>query len=609
MKRLNASVIAAAILFSAMCLTAAATDVKTEAQTNIQTSGKAEHSQPVKTGGKPAEKSETKTATESSSKIDTKITEKADLSTTSKQNKKTESAVIEKQEVKEISFAVPAPERENSILQHKNALKYANEKLAASVKNMPEKYWYPVYHAAPPANWMSSPSGFSYFNKEYHLFYQHNPFAPQYGKMYWGHMSSSDMINWKNLPVALAPTDNYDKNGVLSGTSIVKDGLLYLLYSGSHNMNGNKSQMVNLAMSKDGLNFVKSANNPVVLKPPAIRGLKISNEHFRDPFVWKHGDTFYSLIGTQNIPTKDGMVLIYKSSDLTNWKFNGITALGNKSEIGYMWESPALVRVDNMDVLAISPQGIKPNGKNFLNKHQSGWFVGNLDYNTGKFKQVGAFGVFDKGFDFYAPQFIKTEDGRVVMIGWLGMADSAIPEKAEGWSGMMSIPRELKIINKKVYTLPVEEMKKLRAQTICLKDKIIESEKSFLQINGDSYELDIVADMSEAKSLGIELRASDTQKTILSYDKEKGALVLNRDKSGKDLTGEREAPLKLSNNLLKLRIFVDKSSVEVFANDGEIVMSSRIYPDRKSTGIKFIANGKVKLQSLNFYKLKPVAEK
>ena len=104
MKRLNASVIAAAILFSAMCLTAAATDVKTEAQTNIQTSGKAEHSQPVKTGGKPAEKSETKTATESSSKIDTKITEKADLSTTSKQNKKTESAVIEKQEVKEISF-------------------------------------------------------------------------------------------------------------------------------------------------------------------------------------------------------------------------------------------------------------------------------------------------------------------------------------------------------------------------------------------------------------------------------------------------------------------------------------------------------------------------
>ena len=593
MKRLNASVIAAAILFSAMCLTVNAADEKLDVKSNIQTQSKQEQTK----------KEQTKKA--EPAKTDTKAEQKQEA----KSATKTDTKVEQKQEIKEISFAVPAPERETSILQHRNALKYANEKLAAAVKNMPEKQWYPVYHAAPPANWMSSPNGFSYFNKEYHLFYQHNPFAPQLEKIHWGHLVSSDLIHWRHMPVAVAPTDNYDKNGVLSGTAIVKDGLLYLIYSGNYDTNGHKVQMVNLAMSKDGINFVKSANNPVVLKPPAIRGLKVSNEHFRDPFVWKHDNNFYVLIGTQNIPTKDGMVLIYKSSDLTNWKFNGITAIGNKSEIGYMWESPALVQIGDTDVLAISPQGIKPNGKNFLNKYQSGWFVGKLDYNTGKFKQIGAFGLFDKGFDFYTPQFLKTDDGRVVMIGWLGMSDSENPEKNEGWAGMMSIPRELKIVNKKVYTVPVEEMKKLRGQSVLLKDKIIENEKSFLQVNGDSYELDLEADMTEAKSLTLELRSSDTQKTVLSYNKENSLLILNRDKSGKALTGEREAQLKLNNNILKLRVFVDKSSIEVFANDGEVVMSSRIYPDKKSTGIKFIADGKVKLKCFNFYKLKPATSK
>lgn len=596
--RFSASMIAAAVLFSALCFPAAA-DVKSDIKTESNTVKKEAAQNIAKTESKPD-------AQTTSQKSEQKSEQKAAVKT---DTPKSEQKPEQKQEIKEISFVVPAPERENSILRHKNAIKYANEKLAAAAKNISEKYWYPVYHAAPPANWMSNPNGFAYFNKEYHLFYRHNPFAPNLEKIYWGHMASKDLLHWSHKPIALAPTDNYDVNGVLSGSAIEKDGLLYLLYSGNYNTGGHKSQMVNLAMSKDGINYVKSANNPVVLKPPAIRGLKISGEHFRDPFVWKHGDCYYALVGTQNIPTKDGLILIYKSSDLTNWKFNGITAIGNKSEIGYMWESPALVQVGGVDILAISPQGIKPNGKSFLNKNQSGWFVGTLDYNTAKFKQTGAFGLFDRGFDFYAPQFIKTGDGRVVMIGWLGMSDSPTPEAAEGWAGMMSIPRELKIVNKKVYTLPIEEMKNLRGQTVSLKDKVIENEKSFMQINGDVYELEIEADMAEAKGFTLELRASDTHKTVISYNKEKSLLIFNRDKSGKSLTGERETPLKLNNNILKLRIFVDKSSIEVFANDGEVVMSSRIYPDKKSTGIKFIADGKVMLKVLNFYKIKTLSEK
>ena len=628
MRRWSSPFIAVLVLFSALCLPAgceeaAKTDIKSE-------NAKA---QEIKAQNPSGQKNSAKTTETTAS--DDKKDEKAPKShTTDKTAVKTEkntpagktentlepetksASQPQKQEtdkkdteIKEISFSVPAPERETSILNHRNAIKYANEKLAASAKKLTEMQWYPAFHAAPPANLMDSPNGLAYFNNKYHLFYQHNPFSTDSGRLYWGHAVSEDMVHWENYPVALAPTDNYDRDGVYPGSAIEKDGLIYLLYSGNYDRNSRKAQMVNLAMSKDGINFVKSANNPVLLNPPAIRGLNVSKELFRDPFVWKHENYYYALIGTQNIPTKDGMVLIYESNDLTNWKFKGITAIGHKGEIGYMWDAPGLVNIDGMDVLLISPQGIKPSGKNFLNKNQSGWFVGNIDYTTGKFKQTGGFGLFDRGFDFYSPQVMKNKDGRVVIIGKLGMDETPNPEKAEGWSGMMSIPREIKIVNKKVVTLPVEEIKNLRGQAVCIKDKTIEGEKSFLQINGDAYELELEADLKDAKRFSLALRNSETQKTVLTYDREKSALLLNRDKSGADLSGEREASLALDNNILKLRIFVDKSSVEIFAGSGEVVMSSRIYPDKNSTGIKFISDGKTVIKNLNFYKLKSIHTK
>lgn len=628
MRRWSSPFIAVLVLFSALCLPAgceeaAKTDIKSEnakaqeikaqnpsgqknssktTETTASDDKKDEKAPKSHTTDKTAVKTEKNTPagkTENTLELETKSASQPQKQETDKKDT----------EIKEISFSVPAPERETSILNHRNAIKYANEKLAASAKKLTEMQWYPAFHAAPPANLMDSPNGLAYFNNKYHLFYQHNPFSTDSGRLYWGHAVSEDMVHWENYPVALAPTDNYDRDGVYPGSAIEKDGLIYLLYSGNYDRNSRKAQMVNLAMSKDGINFVKSANNPVLLNPPAIRGLNVSKESFRDPFVWKHENSYYALIGTQNIPTKDGMVLIYESNDLTNWKFKGITAIGHKGEIGYMWDAPGLVNIDGMDVLLISPQGIKPSGKNFLNKNQSGWFVGNIDYTTGKFKQTGGFGLFDRGFDFYSPQVMKNKDGRVVIIGKLGMDETPNPEKAEGWSGMMSIPREIKIVNKKVVTLPVEEIKNLRGQAVCIKDKTIEGEKSFLQINGDAYELELEADLKDAKRFSLALRNSETQKTVLTYDREKSALLLNRDKSGADLSGEREASLALDNNILKLRIFVDKSSVEIFAGSGEVVMSSRIYPDKNSTGIKFISDGKTVIKNLNFYKLKSIHTK
>ena len=484
---------------------------------------------------------------------------------------------------------------------------YANE----SLKNSKKIQWYPAFHLASNGNSMKEPSGFVYFQGQYHLFFEDSIDNNDPKKMQWGHSVSPDMLNWRYLNAALKPSTEYDKDGINSGSAIVDQDMLYLLYTGREVKKVNEKTEIhetqNLAMSKDGKNFGKSANNPVIKMAPHYSYLDFSSSTFSDPFVWKQSDRYYALVGSQYEKTKDGAVLLFKSKDLRNWVFINVTAVGRNGEMGQVWESPNFVHIGQDDVLMISPKGIKPQGKAFLNKNQSGWFVGKLDYDTGKFKQKGAFGLFDKGFDFYAPSVIKTPDNRVVMIGMLGMEGSSLPEKSEGWTGMMSIPREMKIVNNRVVTTPVSEIKSLRDSGVIYKNQTLNGDRDFSNIKGDVYELNVDADLTNAKTFSIHLRSSASQETVLSYDKDTKVLKLNRDKSGSGLKGEREAHLNLeNNNLLKLRIFVDKSSIEIFANDGQVVMSSRIYPDKSAQGIKFVSNGQVKLNNLEFYKLKSI---
>ena len=118
-------------------------------------------------------------------------------------------------------------------------------------------------------------------------------------------------------------------------------------------------------MSKDGINFGKSANNSVIKLPPHYSVFDFSSQDFRAPFVWKQSDRFYALIGSQYEKTKDGAVLLFKSQDLRNWYFINISAIGRNGEIGSMWETPSLAQIGNEDVLIISPEGIKQKGNLF----------------------------------------------------------------------------------------------------------------------------------------------------------------------------------------------------------------------------------------------------
>ena len=494
---------------------------------------------------------------------------------------------------------------------HKNTLDTARTVRDEINKNIKQSDFYPTYHFASTANLISRPTNIVRFNGQYHMFYEQNPFNTEKQNFLIGHSSSPDLLHWITNPFAITSSEDYDKDGIYSGGAIVDKEMVYLIYTGRvlKAIEGYTEikETQNLAMSKDSINFGKSANNAVIKTAPHYAGMFFSSENFRTPYIWKHNDKYYMLVGTRFEETKDGAAVLYKSDDLRNWIFVNVAAIGHKGEMGDLWENPQLITVGEEVILVISTQSIKSKEKHFLNKHNSGWFIGKLDYNTGKFKQKGPFGLFDYGFDFYAPKISKIEDNKYILIGNLNMPESQHPEKMDKWAGMMSIPRTIEIKDGKIYTQPFKALEQLRTEPVYYKNQKINGTKELAQIFGDAFEMELQVDLTNAKSFSIKLRVSETQETTITYDKITNTLKLNRDKSSNpkyQITGEREASLPLNNHQLKLQIFVDTSSVEIFANDGAIAMSSRIYPDKGSTDIFFAADGYAQINYLNFFKLK-----
>lgn len=479
------------------------------------------------------------------------------------------------------------------------------QEAAASVKEMRDKVnqspWKPSYHLAPPAYWMNDPNGFSYYHGEYHLFYQHHPFSPDWGPMYWGHFKSRDLAHWEEAPIALAPSEEYDRDGCFSGSAIEKDGKLYLMYTGNQwtgpDHDKDLYQVQALAVSEDGITFEKVPENPVI--DPAPEG-DIHPYHFRDPKVWKKGDHYYCVLGSR---TKEhaGQVLLYRSEDLYHWEFVNVAAKG-EGNFGFMWECPDLFEIDGQTILMMSPQGMEPEGSLYHNLHQAGYVVGQLDYETGNLKH-GEFELLDHGFDFYAPQTMEDPWGRRIMIAWMNMWESHMPEQEEGFAGAMTIPRELILENGKLKSKPVPELEKRRKNHKGYSNIRVEGESVLPGIEGNAVELKVTIDAKDASQFGLKLRAGNNEETELLYIKEERSIVLDRSLSGKGPGGIRRAEIELEDKLLTLHVFIDHSSVEVFINDGEKVMTARIYPEKDSTSIRFFSDKPIELLQVHKWDL------
>lgn len=444
--------------------------------------------------------------------------------------------------------------------------------------------WRQTFHIQPLSGLLNDPNGFSFYHGEYHLFYQWFPLGPVHGLKYWYHTKSKDLVSWENAGIGIAPDDYYDSHGAYSGSAIEYEGKLYLFYTGNtrdENWQRHPYQCIAI-MEKTGQ--IEKLTHPFIRDVP-----EGYTNHFRDPKVWRENDTFYAVIGAQR-KDKTGCVVLYRSSNLVNWTFEGElqTDLGT---FGYMWECPDYFELQNYGVLMFSPQGLEPKGDLYHNIYQSGYVIGSkLDTITHSLSH-GSFQELDRGFDFYAPQTMVNPDGRRILVGWMGLPEIDLPTDKNGWAHCLTLPRELSVRNGKLIQRPVQELQALRRQETEVKGVLKNTKNMYEEFKGVSYEMVCEFENNDAVEFGIEFRAGDDEKTVIKYDTVEKKVILDRSSSG-ETVGEAYGTIRkcfVNTKKIKFHLFVDTSSVEIFINDGEEVFTSRIFPRENRNEIRFFA--------------------
>ncbi|MFZ1873198.1 MAG: glycoside hydrolase family 32 protein [Chania sp.] len=448
----------------------------------------------------------------------------------------------------------------------KKALAQADHAIEALRAQRRDDY-YPRFHLAALAGWINDPNGLICINGVYHAFYQHHPYDEHWGPMHWAHATSSDLGHWQHQPIALAPGDDYDRDGCFSGCAVDDNGVLTLIYTGHAwlGKTGDDDQVREvqcLATSHDGVNFVKQG--PVLAPPAGI-------QHFRDPKVWRDAGSWWMVIGAKE--NNLGQARLYRSSDLRDWQFERVLAQAQNAAQGYMWECPDFFPLGERQVLLFSPQGLVAQGYRNRNRFQSGYLLGN--WQPGQdFTVTQPFCELDAGHDFYAPQTFTAADGRRMLFAWMDMWESAMPSKAHGWAGALTLPRELTLdAQGKVLMNPARELAALRTEPQRLGALQCHNQQQLL--GSDLHELLLIVDInaSEAERYGMAVGKA----ARVYVDNQARRLVLERFNPEPGLCGCRSVPLP-EGDTLTLRIFVDRSSLEVFVNQGEACLTSRIYP-------------------------------
>lgn len=331
-----------------------------------------------------------------------------------------------------------------------NATNVADSYIVHSLASVKKGYRH-TYHVMPPVGWMNDPNGFCYAFGKYQLFFQFYPYGAAWNSMHWGHYTTEDFVKWQLQPTALAPSGTADRDGCYSGSAIVKDGKLYLMYT---SVLGSR-QTQSLAVSSDGVHFEKLGE---VIKSDQLPK-SCARSDFRDPKVFKRGELYYAVLGSLSTQ-QEGQILLYRSPDLFKWEYVGTLRRDMLTTRG-IYECPDLISLGGKDILIASPQGYETQDWRYENLHSSIYMVGELNTEKGSF-HIDDEDEIDGGMDFYAPQTLSAPDGRTVMIAWMQMWSRTTPTAQHGWVGSMTLPRELTLKDGKLYQAPVREIERYR---------------------------------------------------------------------------------------------------------------------------------------------------
>lgn len=458
------------------------------------------------------------------------------------------------------------------------------------------------YHFMPQTGWLNDPNGLIYFCGKYHYFFQYNPYYGMWDYMHWGHAISSDLLHWEYLPLALAPSEVYDdhmRGGCFSGSAIEHDGKLFLVFTGTTNLGNGFEQTQCVAYSKDGINFEKYENNPVLKAPEGV-----PSHQFRDPKVWKHDNMYYMVCGASRGDM--GQALLYCSKDLLCWNYVNVLA-ESRGEWGYMWECPDFYKLGDKYVLTFSPMG--------AGEHTAVYFTGDFDYDTGKF-DCHVSGEIDWGLDYYAPQSFIAPDGRRIAVAWANEWDWMSfwkdwgPTYREGWCGFFNIPREVKLMSDgRLQFVPIKELEALRKDAYKADCLIVKDSKiKLIAGDGVSFEIKMKIDLceSDAERLELYLRCGDNKKTVCTFDFKNAVMSVNRNESDGWSKGISKSTMFLKGKReLDIHIFSDQSSIEIFTDQYKNNHSDNIFAESTQNQTSICAyGGKVVIKEYESYGLK-----
>lgn len=489
------------------------------------------------------------------------------------------------------------------------ALCWKELKLSGSFDMANKESFRPVYHHTPAYGWMNDPNGMFYKDGVYHLYFQYNPYGSVWGNMHWGHSTSTDLMHWKFEGCAIVP-DTW--GAIFSGSCVVdhentagfgKEAVV-AFYTSAKSTPWGDIQMQSMAYSLDnGKTFTKYEGNPI---------LTSSERDFRDPKVFWYAPGKHWVM----ILAVGQHMEIYSSVNLKEWK--------KESEFGAMqgahggvWECPDLVEIPvegTREKKWVLICNLNPGGP--FGGSAAQYFVGSFDGKKFVNESPTQTKWMDWGKDNYATvTWSNAPDGRCIALGWMSNWQYANNVPTRQYRSANTLARDLTLYREgqELYlkSTPSVEVKKARGKKVSIPSfKVSEKHEivNLFEEKQGAYEVEIVIQNAGASKIDFCLLNDKGEKVSMYYDLNRKQFVMDRSESGtvvfsKDFPAVTVAPVNVDKELT-LRLFVDRSSIEAFGEDGKFVMTNLVFPSQPYVKMCFEAdkNGYA-VKALNVYKL------
>lgn len=468
----------------------------------------------------------------------------------------------------------------------------------------------PLYHHTPAYGWMNDPNGMFYKDGVYHLYFQHNPYGSTWGNMTWGHSTSRDLVNWEFQGDPLLP----DAWGTIFSGSCVVDyentagfgrGAVIAFYTSAKSTAWGDSQSQSLAYSLDnGKTFTKYVGNPI---------LTFQERDFRDPKVfWYAPDKHWVMILAVGQEMQ-----IFSSKNLKEWKKE--SSFGAKQGAhGGVWECPDLVQLPvegSKEKKWVLICNLNPGGP--FGGSAAQYFVGTFDGKKFTNESPTQTKWLDWGKDNYATvTWSNAPDGRCIALGWMSNWQYQAVLPTSQYRGSNTLARDLTLYKENgdyfLKSAPSPEIESLRGEKVSVPSfKVSDTYEinSLLEHNDGAYEIEMTIKNSGASKIVFSLLNAKDEKIYMYYNVPQKQFVMDRSESGltdfsKDFPAVTVAPVG-DTDIIRIRLFIDKSSIEVFGEDGKYVMTNRVFPNAPYNRLQFESvRGNFTVKSLNVYKLK-----